>query len=85
MFFDNEGLIRREFVPNGQIVNFGFHIDILKRLRYSISRKKPQKNGKIVCFCVTTMRRVINILRFGNFKIIKTSTIPQAPYTPDIT
>jgi len=41
-FFDNKGLIRQEVIPNGQTVNSGFHIEVLKRLRNSIRQKRPE-------------------------------------------
>ena len=40
VFFDNEGLVHWEFVPNGQTVNSSFYIEVLKRLRDSIRRKR---------------------------------------------
>ncbi|KAL4083495.1 hypothetical protein QTP88_028811 [Uroleucon formosanum] len=43
VFFDNEGLIHWEFVPNGQTVNSSFYIEVLKRLRDSIRRKRQRK------------------------------------------
>jgi len=43
VFFDNEGLVHWEFVPNGQTVNSSFYIEVLKRLRDSIRRKRQRK------------------------------------------
>jgi len=43
VFFDNEGLVHWEFVPNGQTVNSSFYIEVLKRLRDSIWRKRQRK------------------------------------------
>ena len=42
-FFDQVGIIHREFVPPGMIVNADFCCDILRRLRENVRRKRPQK------------------------------------------
>jgi hypothetical protein len=43
VFFDMEGIVQYEYVPQGQTVNQQFYLQVLKRLRLSISRKRPQK------------------------------------------
>ncbi|GBM40532.1 hypothetical protein AVEN_76938-1 [Araneus ventricosus] len=42
-FFDNEVVVHHEFVPAGQIVNCPFYVQVLKRLREAIRRKRPAK------------------------------------------
>ncbi|GBM62569.1 hypothetical protein AVEN_95548-1 [Araneus ventricosus] len=42
-FFDNEGVVHHEFVPAGQSVNGPFYVQVLKRLREEIRRKRPAK------------------------------------------
>ena len=42
-FFDQEGIVHREFVPPGMTVNADFYCDILRRLRENVRRKRPQK------------------------------------------
>ena len=41
-FFDQEGIVHREFVPPGMTVNADFYCDVL-RLRENVRRKRPQK------------------------------------------
>jgi len=41
-FFDQEGIVHREFVPPGMTVNADFYSDVL-RLRENVRRKRPQK------------------------------------------
>jgi hypothetical protein len=41
-FFDVNGIVHKEFVPPGQTVNQYFYLDILKRLRDSVRRKRPE-------------------------------------------
>jgi len=42
-FFDQEGIVHREFVPPGMTVNADFYCDVLKRFRENVRRKRPQK------------------------------------------
>ncbi|GBL91735.1 hypothetical protein AVEN_71374-1 [Araneus ventricosus] len=42
-FFGNEGVVHHEFVPDGQSVNGPFYMQVLKRLREAIRRKRPAK------------------------------------------
>jgi len=42
-FFDYEGIIHHECPPDGQTVNKEFYLEILRRLRESIRRKRPEK------------------------------------------
>jgi len=42
-FFDQEGIVYREFVPPGMSVNADFYYEVLRRLRENVRRKRPQK------------------------------------------
>ena len=42
-FFDQEGMVHREFVPPEMTVNADFYCDVLRRLRENVRRKRPQK------------------------------------------
>jgi len=42
-FFDQEGIVHREFVPPGMTVNANFYCDVLRRLRENVRHKRPQK------------------------------------------
>ena len=42
-FFDQEGIVHREFVPPGTTVNADFYCDVLRRLRENVRRRRPQK------------------------------------------
>ena len=43
VFFDMEGNVHYEYVPQGQTVNQQFYLQVLKCLRLAVSRKRPQK------------------------------------------
>ena len=38
-FFDQKGIVHKEFVPPGQTVNAAFYIKVLKHLRENVQRK----------------------------------------------
>jgi hypothetical protein len=38
-----EGIVHYQYVPQDQTVNQQFYLQVLKRLRLSVSRKRPQK------------------------------------------
>jgi hypothetical protein len=41
-FFGKQGVIHKEFVPEGQTVNSLFYVDVIGRLLKRISRVRPQ-------------------------------------------
>ena len=41
-FFGIKGLVHFEFVPQGQTVNQQFYLEVLKRLRDAVQRKRPE-------------------------------------------
>ncbi|GBN56533.1 hypothetical protein AVEN_206886-1 [Araneus ventricosus] len=43
VFFDYDSVIHYEFIPEGQTVNKELYVEILKRLRDAIGRKRPEK------------------------------------------
>jgi len=42
VFFDVRGIVHREFVPHGQTVNQEFYLEVLRRLRENVRRKRPE-------------------------------------------
>ncbi|GBO02352.1 hypothetical protein AVEN_108878-1 [Araneus ventricosus] len=43
VFFDYDSVIHYEFIPEGQTVTKELYLEILKRLRDAIRRKRPEK------------------------------------------
>ena len=41
--FDPEGIVHHEYPPDGQTINKEFYVEILRRLRESVRRKRPEK------------------------------------------
>src|SRR5215469_13381512 len=42
-FFDSEGIIHHEYAPDRQTINKEFYLEVLRRLRESVRRKRPEK------------------------------------------
>jgi len=42
-FFDQKGIVHKEFVPPGQTVNAAFYVEDLKHLRENVQRKRPDQ------------------------------------------
>jgi len=42
-FFDSEGIVHHEYAPDGQTNNKDFYVEVLRRLRESVRRKRPEK------------------------------------------
>jgi hypothetical protein len=39
-FFDSKGIVHYEFIPQGQTVNQAYYVEIMKRLREAVCKKK---------------------------------------------
>jgi len=42
-FFDQKGIVHKEFVPPGQTVNAAFYVEVLRRLRENVRRKRSDQ------------------------------------------
>ena len=42
-FIDSEGIVHHEYTPNGQTINKEFYVEVLRLLRESLDRKRPEK------------------------------------------
>ncbi|GFU79342.1 putative DD34D transposase [Trichonephila clavipes] len=83
VFFDKNGVVHSEFVPEGQTVNGTFYVEVLKRLKRRVNRVRPKisANWKLhhdnapshPCFVVTEHLTKNGIV-----------TIPQPPYSSDL-
>jgi hypothetical protein len=41
-FFDNKGIVHIKFIPQGHTVNKAHYVEMLKRLREAVHRKRPK-------------------------------------------
>ncbi len=42
LFYDSKGVIHMEFLPQGETVDTDFYLEVLKRLKESVRRKRPE-------------------------------------------
>ena len=84
-FFDQEGIVHREFVPPGMTVNADFYCDVLRRLRENVRRKRPQKwknQNLIIHHDNVPAHRSFKVSQFlakNNMTVIL-----HPPYSPDL-
>ena len=84
-FFDQEGIVHREFVPPGMTVNADFYCDVLRRLRENVRRKRPQKwqsQNLIIHHDNAPAHRSFKVSQFlakNNMTVV-----PHPPYSPNL-
>lgn len=85
VFFDSQGVLHSEFLPEGQSVNAQYYLSVLKRLRENIRRKRPELWKDNSWFLhhdnapAHTSALVCDYLKKNNVNVV-----PQAPYSPDM-
>jgi hypothetical protein len=72
-FFDSEGIVHHKYAPNGQSINQEFYLEVLRCLRVSVRRKRPEKwrDGDL-------------ILHHDNAPAHNSHLVQQPPYSPDL-
>ena len=56
VFFDSEGIVHHEYAPACQTMNKDFYLQVFRRLRESVRRKRPEKWRDSTGSCTMTMR-----------------------------
>ncbi len=84
IFFDIQGVVHREYLPEGQTVTGQFYVGVLERLRARIVRVRPElaKNGWILHHDNAPAHSSLIIREFLAKKNIP--TMPHPPYSPDL-
>jgi len=84
-FFDQKGIVHKEFVPPGRTVNAAFYFEVLKRLRENVRRKRPDHlrnktwllhHDNAPAHAALLTRRFLNN---NNMTVV-----PHPPYSPDL-
>jgi histone-lysine N-methyltransferase SETMAR len=85
VFFDYKGLIHYEFIPEGRTVNKELYVEILRRLRDAIRRKRPEKwaaNNWVLLHDNAPAHRSLLV---GNYLAKNNvTTLEHPPYSPDL-
>jgi len=84
-FFDQKGIVHKEFVPPDQTVNAAFYVEVLKHLRENVRRKRLDQwrnntwllhHGKAPAHAALLTRR---FLTDNNMTVV-----PHPPLSPDL-
>ena len=85
VFFDYHGVVHQEFSPQGRTVNEEYYLEVMRRLREAIRKKRPNlwKNNSWLLHHDNAPAHSSLLVR--NF-LSKNNTVimPQPPYSPDL-
>jgi len=82
-FFDSEGIVHTEFVPQGHTVDQFYYREILERLRKRVVRVGPSiADNWMLHHDNTPCHTAISVIEFLAKKGIP--VVPQPPYSPDL-
>jgi len=84
-FFDYEGVVHHEYAPCGQAINKKFYLEVLRRLRESFRRKRPEKwwDGDWILHHDNTPAHTSHLVQQFLVKHGPTQ-LQQPPYSPDL-
>jgi hypothetical protein len=54
IFLDNKGIVHKDLVLAGQIVNSAYYCDVLRRVREYVQRLSPKHWQQRIACCITT-------------------------------
>jgi len=84
-FFDQKGIVHKEFVPPGQTVNAAFYVEVLKRLWENVRRKRPDQWQNNTCLLHHYNAPAHATLLTRRFLTDNNMTVvPHPPYSPDL-
>ena len=85
IFFDCEGVVHYEFAPRGQSINKEYYLEVLKRLRDAVRRKRPRfwSSGDWLLHHDNAPAHSSNLVQqfLAKHKIVQ---FHQPPYSPEI-
>jgi len=84
VFFDIQGIVMAEMVPNGQTVNYQYYIEVLTKLREGVRRKRPElwRNMWILHQDNAPAQNALSVKQFLANKNI--TVFEHPPYSPDL-
>lgn len=85
VFFDTQGLVHYEFIPEGRTVNREMYVDILRRLRDAVRRKRPEKwarNNWYLLHDNAPAHRSVMVLNY--LARHNVTALQHPPYSPDL-
>jgi len=84
-FFDSEGIVHHEHAPDGQTINKDFYVEVLRRLRESVRRKRPEtwRDGDWILHHDNAPAHTSHLVQQVLAKH-GTVQLQQPPYSPDL-
>jgi len=84
-FFDSEGIVNHEYAPDGETINKKFYMEVLRRLRESVRRKRPEKwrDGDWILHHYRAPAHSTHLVQQFLAKH-STAQLQQPPYSPDL-
>ena len=84
-FFDSEGIVHHEYAPDGQTINKEFYVEVLRRLRESVRRKRQEK-WRDVDWILHHYNAPAHTSHLVHRFLAKrgTAQLQQPPYSPDL-
>ena len=84
-FFDQKGIVHKEFVPPGQTVNAAFYVEIFKRLRGMCEGSDLISDGTTHgCSTMTIRQPMLPSWLDGFWPYNNMTVVPHPPYSPDL-
>ena len=84
-FFDRKGIFHKEFCPTGQSGDAAFYVEVFKRLRENVRRKRPdhwRNNTWLFQHDNAPAHAALLTRRFLNDNNV--TVVPHPPYSPDL-
>jgi hypothetical protein len=85
IFFDCVGIVHQEFVPPGQTLNHHYYLEVLKRLREQVRRKRSERwrnQDWLLHHDNAPAHTALSVQRFLAAKNM--TMVPHPPYSPDL-
>lgn len=85
VFFDYQGIVHHEFLPKGSTVTKEYYREVLRRLRESIRRKRPElwrNQSWILHHDNAPAHTSLLVAEYLNKNSVL--VLPQPPYSPDL-
>jgi hypothetical protein len=85
VFFDSEGVVHYEFLPQGRTVNKEYYLEVIQRLRETVRKKRPDawRENRWMFQHDNTPSHSSFLVRDFLAKHA-TTVLPQPPYSPDL-